>query len=139
VKAGSSMPRDRLPPDDPREWLNRARSNLAQARVRHPEVYLEDLCWNAHQAAERAIKALLLSRCIRFPYVRDIGWLLLLLKEAGEDVPRRIEDAVRLNVYSVAVSYPGVAEPVAEEEHTEALALAEAVVRWAEERLAAGA
>lgn len=25
-------PLERLPPDDPREWLNRARSNLVRAR-----------------------------------------------------------------------------------------------------------
>jgi hypothetical protein len=48
------MPRERFAPDDPREWLNRARSNLAQASVRLPEVYLEDLCFQAQQAAEKA-------------------------------------------------------------------------------------
>jgi len=65
--------RERLPPTDPREWLNRARSNLAQARVRCPEVYLEDLCFNAQQAADKAIKALLIAHGVRFPYVHDIG------------------------------------------------------------------
>lgn len=59
--------RERLPPTDPREWLNRARSNLAQARVHSPDVYLEDLCFNAQQAAEKAIKALLIAYGIRFP------------------------------------------------------------------------
>jgi tetratricopeptide (TPR) repeat protein len=38
------MGRKRLPPDDPREWLNRARSNLACARAEIAEAYLEDLC-----------------------------------------------------------------------------------------------
>jgi len=64
------MPLERFPPDDPREWLNRARSNLAQAKVEHPAVYLEDLCLHAQQAAEKAIKALLLQRGIRFPYIQ---------------------------------------------------------------------
>ena len=32
---------ERFPPDDPREWLNHARSNLAMAKNRVPEVYLE--------------------------------------------------------------------------------------------------
>ena len=49
----------RLPPDDPREWLNRARSNLVQAQTRLAGVYLEDLCFAAQQAAEKAIKAVL--------------------------------------------------------------------------------
>lgn len=36
-------PDRRFPPDDPREWLGRARSNLALAKNRAQEVYLEDL------------------------------------------------------------------------------------------------
>ena len=44
-------PPERYPPDDPREWLNRAKSNLAMAKNRAPDVYLEDLCFEAQQAA----------------------------------------------------------------------------------------
>jgi predicted nucleotidyltransferase len=53
------MPGKRFPPDDPREWLNRARSNLAKAKsaADAPDVYLEDLCFDAQQAAEKAVKA----------------------------------------------------------------------------------
>ncbi len=50
-------PPERFPPDDPREWLNRAKSNLALAKNRVPGAYLEDLCFEAQQAAEKAIKA----------------------------------------------------------------------------------
>ena len=35
-------PPERFPPDDPREWLNRARSNMAKAKNRVPDAYLED-------------------------------------------------------------------------------------------------
>lgn len=35
--------------------------------------------------------------------------------------------------YAVAARYPGVADPVSEQEYLEALSMAEAVVRWAEE------
>ena len=58
---------DRLPGDDPREWLNRARSNLTQSRQEHPSIYLEDLCFQAQQAAEKALKALLLFHGESFP------------------------------------------------------------------------
>lgn len=47
-------------PEDPEEWLNRARSNLIQAGAHQPGVYLEDLCFQTQQAAEKALKALLL-------------------------------------------------------------------------------
>jgi hypothetical protein len=33
------MPPERWSPDDPREWLNRARSNLLRAQVTLPGVY----------------------------------------------------------------------------------------------------
>ena len=46
-------PVERFSPDDPREWLNRARSNLAIAKSRVAGVYLEDLCFEAQQAAEK--------------------------------------------------------------------------------------
>lgn len=58
---------ERFPPDDPREWLNRARSSLAHARAAPTEVYLEDLCFDAQQAAEKAIKAVMIHRGVRLP------------------------------------------------------------------------
>lgn len=59
-----------LPPHAPQEWLNRARSNLSQARggINLPHVYLEDLCFQAQQAAEKALKAILLALEVQFPY-----------------------------------------------------------------------
>lgn len=60
------MPK-RLDPADPREWLNRARSSLRNSRSREEGVYLEELCFDAQQAAENAVRAVLVSRRIRFP------------------------------------------------------------------------
>lgn len=60
---------ERYAPDDPREWLNRARSNLVLARMQGASVYLEDLCFHAQQAVEKAVKALLIQRHVPFPYV----------------------------------------------------------------------
>jgi len=58
------MAAERYPPDDPREWLNRARSSLIQAQALQPGISFEDLCFNAQQAAEKAIKALLIRRSV---------------------------------------------------------------------------
>ncbi len=130
------MPPERYPPDDPREWLNRARSNLSRAKARIPEAYLEDLCFDAQQAAEKAIKALLIKRGVAFPYVHDLAHLLTLLEEAGEAVPISMRQAEGLTRYAVVTRYPGLTEPVTEAHYQEAIASAEAVVGWAEERLA---
>jgi hypothetical protein len=62
----------RFAPDDPREWLNGARSNLVRAEHMLPGTYLEDLCFDAQQAAEKAVKAVFIHRGIDFPYVHTI-------------------------------------------------------------------
>jgi HEPN domain-containing protein len=125
----------RFPPDDPREWLNRARSNLIQAKERQPGVYLEDLCFNAQQAAEKAIKAMLIHRDVAFPYIHDLTELLQLLQETGERIPDSVKRAGLLSRFAVFTRYPGIARPVSHQEYEEAIAIAEEVVRWAEERI----
>ncbi|MGZ9204882.1 MAG: HEPN domain-containing protein [Nitrospira sp.] len=47
----------------------------------------EDLCFDAQQAAEKAIKALLLYRGITFPFVHDLAELVTVLQRNGEEVP----------------------------------------------------
>jgi HEPN domain-containing protein len=126
------MPPERRPLSDPREWLNRARSSLAKARLRSGEIYLEDLCFDAQQAAEKAIKAVLIGRQLSFPRIHDLGRLLDLTGAAADQAPALVGEAVRLNRFAVASRYPGIAEPVTESEYAEAVAIAEAVVAWAE-------
>ena len=132
------MPHERRPPDDPREWINRARSNLVRAQAMLPGVYLEDLCFDAQQAAEKAIKAVLIARGAVFPPIHDLAGLLTLLGQNDEAIPPAIADAARLTRFAVTTRYPGVAEPVTAEEHQRAVAIAEAVVTWAHERVAEG-
>jgi len=132
------MPPERRPPDDPREWINRARSNLVQAQTTLPGVYLEDLCFDARPAAEKAIKAVLIARGVDFPLVHDLARLLTLLGQSGETIPQAIADATDLTRFAVATRYPSVAEPVTTEEHQRAVAIAAAVVRWADGRISGG-
>ncbi len=128
-------PPERFSPDDPREWLNRARSNLALAKSRVPDAYLEDLCFEAQQAAEKAIKAVLIRRAVEFPYVHDLAHLLALAEDAGEAVPETVRKAEELTPYALITRYPGLGRPVTLEEYEAAVAAAEAVVQWAKEQL----
>ncbi len=96
VKARLSMPAEPSPPDDPGAWLRRARSNLLHAKARTPGVYFEDLCFDAQQAAEKALKAVLVKRGVKFPYVHDLATLVTLVGQAGEDVPLAVREAGRL-------------------------------------------
>ena len=125
----------RFPSDDPREWLNRARSDLTMAKAEGLGIYYEDLCFHAQQATEKAVKAVLLHRGIRFPYVHNIGDLIRLLKRKAVSVPSRVWKARELTDYAVETRYPGLSEPVSDKEYRDAVALAEAVVRWAEKQI----
>jgi HEPN domain-containing protein len=129
------MPPERYPPDDPREWLRSARSDLALAEANVPGADLEAFCFHAQQAAEKAIKGMLLSRGIRFPYVHDLGALLALATRGGVPVPEEIAVADRLTDYAVLTRYP-LPDAVTEDDHREAIRLARRVVDWADSEIA---
>jgi HEPN domain-containing protein len=120
-------------PDDPHAWLNRARSNLvrAQADIRLSEVFLEDLCFDAQQAAEKAIKAVLIHLAVRFPYVHDLTTLLDIVAQSGISIAASVREAGRLTRFAGVTCSPGLDEPVTQEEYEQAVAIAEIVFQWA--------
>lgn len=131
------MPRDPSELGLPSDWLRRAKSNLVRAKQPKPEdVLWEDLCFDTQQAAEKALKAVLLSHKIPFRFVHDIAELLTILKNQGFIMPEEIMSSAELTDYSVESRYPGPFEPVTEEEYKTALKIAEAVVAWAESQIA---
>ncbi|MFP3975770.1 MAG: HEPN domain-containing protein [Dehalococcoidia bacterium] len=89
--------------------------------------------FDAQQAAEKALKALLIDRGVTFPYVHDLADLITVLEQAGEAIPEVAKEAGRLTRFAVVARYPGLGEPVTYQEYQEAVAIAERVVRWAEE------
>ena len=127
-------PHERYEPDDAREWLGRAQSNLAQARNRTPDAYLEDLCFNAQQATEKALKAVMIQQDIEFPYIHDIYALLAMLRDTGETIPKDVDAAGSLSKYAVTTRSPGY-RLATTQEYQEALEIAEAVVHWAAARI----
>ncbi len=122
---------------DPQAWLLRAKSSLLRAMVGRfaPEILYEDLCFDTQQAAEKALKALLLAHQLPFPKTHDIGLLLQQLVAAGIGVPSEIQSADVLSFYAVVTRYPGGYPALEEASYQEALALAQQVVAWVEEQL----
>jgi HEPN domain-containing protein len=129
------MGRKRYPPTDPREWLNRAKSNLVGTGQADPGVYLEDLCFHAQQAAEKAIKAVFIHRGLRFPYVHNLKRLLELLNRDGVKIPKYVWNAEDLTPFAFEARYPGQFPPVTRRQYRRAGRLAEGVVRWAERQV----
>ena len=56
------------------EWISHAKSDLRMASLASADRLVLGIqaCFHAQQAAEKAIKAVLLSRSIRFPLTHDI-------------------------------------------------------------------
>jgi HEPN domain-containing protein len=127
--------RKRLQPDNPVEWLNRAKSSLALAKQCSREIYSEDLCFQAQQAAEKAIKAVYISKKVAFPYIHDISQLLTTLEKEGVIIPNNIKTASTLTLYAAQTRYPGLEGPVSDDEYHKALVLAKRVVVWAEKTI----
>lgn len=130
------MTRKRLPANDPREWLHRARSNLACAKTPVPDADLEDLCFDAQQAAEKAVKGVFLHRGERFPFTHDLEKLLTLLEQNGLKIPKYLWEADELSPYATETRYPGRAAPVTRRQYRRAIRTAAAVLRWAERQVA---
>ena len=96
---------------------------------------MEDLCFEAQQAAEKAIKGVLIRSGVEFPYIHDLARLLGLVESARVTVPNIVWRAEVLSPYATSARYPGAVEPVTAEEYGAAIAIAQAVVDWAEEHI----
>ena len=114
------------------DWIKRARSNLERARTGKysEEILYEDICFDAQQSAEKSLKALLVKLDKPFPKTHSIGSLLKLIEETGIEIPDDVKQSKILTDYAVDARYPGVYEPVSEDEYKEALKLAEDVFEW---------
>jgi HEPN domain-containing protein len=122
-------PDDRL--DDAKKWLRYAEADLAIAEAPLPAHGLyEHLTFHAQQAAEKAIKAILVLHGIDFPKTHNIEYLLTLLPSdiARENLPSQ---AYRLTAYATVFRYPGDEEPVSEENSRELTAIGHDTVAWA--------
>ena len=113
-------------------WLKRARSNLERAKMGKVTqgILYEDLCFDAQQAVEKSLKAILIKLNQSFPKTHSIGILLKLIEEAGVEIPENINQAKLLTAYAIDARYPGDYEPVNKEEYKEALKIAEDVFKW---------
>lgn len=125
------MPHRECEAGSPEEWLAYAGSDLKLAMTADsPDIMKEMLCFHAQQAAEKAIKAVLIKENIGFPRTHNLRILLDKLPHQIK-VSADVEDAAVLTEYAVSARYPGDLEEVTEEEYREALMLAQRVLDWA--------
>lgn len=134
-KRTSAETRERIASDDYLEWLSRAKSSLLLSQSRDPAVYLEDLCFHAHEAAERAIKAVFIHRRERFPYTHDLKTLLTVLLGNGAKIPKPVIASGEFSVFKQELLYPSDNPPVSPSQHRRSRRIAAGVVEWAERQV----
>ncbi len=115
-------------------WFKKARSNLARAELGKitPDILYEDLCYDAQQATEKALKGLMAY--LKFdiiPKTHSIGYLIKLIEDDDNiRIPGNLREASVLTDYAVTTRYPGDWEPVTQHEYNQAVLLAQEVYRW---------
>ena len=120
--------------NDFKSWLARAKSSLAISKNKSDDdIYYEDLCFQAQQAVEKALKALLIFYSVEPEKTHNLVSLAKTLSKYT-DVPEEINEAVILNDYAVQTRYPGAYTPIDEEEYNNAVTVAEKCVQWVEKK-----
>lgn len=109
-------------------WLAYARSDLdaGTALLRDPQHYPRQACFFAQQAAEKALKAILVLLEIRFSYTHDLDHLREMIPP-GWRVKSAFPKLYSLSIWAVEARYPGDTPDAAEADARTALQLAEAV------------
>lgn len=86
------------------EWISHASSDLRLALIAagDAQVLPEMAAFHAQQAAEKALKAVLVHHQVDFPRTHDIQQLLKLIESVGVQAPPEVGEADLLSPYAVS-------------------------------------
>jgi HEPN domain-containing protein len=91
--------------------------------------------FHAQQAAEKALKALLVRYAIRFDRTHDLGALLALAEPVAPGIAQALHQAEELTVHAVGSRYPGQEPPLDRQEAKDRLGVAKDIVSHVRARL----
>ena len=94
------------PREEAERWLRQAENDLEFARVGANEGYYAQSCFYSHQAAEKALKALVYSQGARFVPGHSVSELLKQVAGSFPDMTRYQDAAGRLDQYYLTSRYP---------------------------------
>ena len=117
------------PSTEAMRWIQYAREDLEAARsMRSGETFVpRHVCWLAQQAAEKALKAALVSVQMEFPRTHDLEWLCRLLPDTFSVQPDDIALS-QLSEWAVEARYPGDWPEATRDDAKSAVKCAELVV-----------
>lgn len=104
-----------------------------RALVERREVPDEAIGLHAQQAVEKALKAVLAARGVRYPFTHDIDRLVELVETEGLELSASLREAGRLTPWALAHRYESSATLGAERQGM--LALASEAVSWARKQV----
>ena len=114
------------------EWIKRAKSSLELSKATvNNVVYFEDLCYLVQQAAEKAMKGLLIYYGIEPEFTHNIEILINELKKFI-DIPKEIKEAVKLTKFAIFTRYPGEYDEITKEEYEKSIKIAQDCLDWVE-------
>lgn len=104
------MPPD---PEEIRAWLDRARIDLdvAELLAGREDRLLETVGFHAQQCAEKALKAVLVSRLVRVEKVHNLRYLAELCADHDPSFAAFANELSDLTAFAVAQRYPGARTP----------------------------
>src|SRR5690606_3287868 len=118
-------PREEVVEELAREWLTKADVDLSAANALLSARDLQEAAaFHAQQAAEKALKALLIWRQTEFPKTHDISRLLELCAATEPEVAASLAHAADLTPYGVEYRYPGDYPPVSRKAADRSIAIA---------------
>lgn len=117
-------------PDDPKAWVAKAFNDLLciTNNVHADEVPWDTVAYHAQQAAEKMLKACLVSRGIEVPRTHDLGRLVGECLAAGIPIDAVTQDCDLLTPYGISSRYPGDEPDVLEVEARQAVEAAQRIV-----------
>jgi HEPN domain-containing protein len=130
------------PKAEAQRWLQRARTDLDDAEVLAKAGSHASACFHAQQSAEKSLKAMLIGITgDPPPHTHSVSQLLGTLSQ-HTDVPEQLSETMALDSYYIPTRYPdglpagALAEEVYKEpQSSSAMALAQSVLRFAEEEI----
>ncbi|MBI2814395.1 MAG: HEPN domain-containing protein [Opitutae bacterium] len=126
------MTAERPDPGEPKRWLESAREDLAYGeggRAAHPR----PATWSFQQAAEKALKAVLLAKGRPVPRTHDVAFLLSGLADIIPET-QEVRDAVLLLATITSASrYPDDSIDIRPRDAAEFALAARTIVEWAQQ------
>ena len=116
-------------------WIERANSSLELAQTKIIQhIHYEDLCFQLQQAAEKALKGLLIYYGVEPEFTHNIEILLKEIKKLT-DIPENIKETVHLTNYAIQTRYPGEYDEITKEEYEESTIIAKKCLSWVENKI----